>query len=116
MINDRDTDVPPSSQTKTTTWERKLELLERATTAAETLLAEKERALSAATEALEGAKSKLKSLSPEAQESLQVNDTELPDLISSKILAQEEYDEAKKRVETNQRYLTIVREKASRGD
>ena len=91
--------------------ERKLKQLEEATTAAQSDLAEKESKLSAASAALDKAKAKLKALSPEAQADLQVNDTELPELISAKMLAQEEYDESKKRFDTNQKYLLIFRAK-----
>ena len=91
--------------------EHKLKQLEEATTAAQSDLAEKESKLSAASAALDKAKAKLKALSPEAQADLQVNDTELPELISAKMLAQEEYDESKKRFDTNQKYLLICRAK-----
>ena len=91
--------------------ERKLKQLEEATTAAQSDLDEKETKLSAASAALDKAKAKLKALSPEAQADLQVNDTELPELISAKMLAQEEYDESKKRFDTNQKYLLIFRAK-----
>lgn len=91
--------------------EHKLKQLEEATTAAQSDLAEKESKLSAASAALDKAKAKLKALSPEAQADLQVNDTELPELISAKMLAQEEYDESKKRFDTNQKYLLIFRAK-----
>ena len=91
--------------------EHKLKQLEEATTAAQSDLAEKESKLSAASAALDKAKAKLKALSPEAQADLQVNDTELPELISAKMLAQEEYDESKKRFDTNQKYLLILGQK-----
>lgn len=95
------------------TLEQKLKQLEEATNASQNSLAEKESALSSASSTLDKAKAKLKALSPEAQQTLQVNDTELPELISAKMLAQEEYDEAKKRFETNQKYLLIFRAKVS---
>lgn len=91
--------------------EQKVKQLEDATNAAQSYLAEKETKLSSATDALSEAKGKLKTLSPEAQQTLQVNDTELPELLSSKALAQEEYDEAKTRYEANQRYLLIFKAK-----
>ncbi|KAL9181148.1 hypothetical protein ACHAXT_009953 [Thalassiosira profunda] len=96
------------------TLEHKVKQLEEATTAAQAALDEKESNLAAASDALDKAKAKLKELSPEAQQTLQVNDTELPELITAKMAAQEEHDEAKKRYETNQKYLLIFREKASR--
>ena len=91
--------------------EQKVKQLEDATNAAQSHLAEKETKLYSATDALSKAKEKLKALSPEAQQTLQVNDTELPELLSSKALAKEEYDEAKTRYEANQRYLLIFKAK-----
>ena len=91
--------------------EQKVKQLEDASNAAQSHLAEKETKLYSATDALSVAKEKLKALSPEAQQTLQVNDTELPELLSSKALAQEEYDEAKTRYEANQRYLLIIKAK-----
>ena len=96
--------------------EQKLKQLEEATNASQSALTEKESKLTSASDALDKAKAKLKALSPEAQQTLQVNDTELPELISAKMLAQEEYDEAKKRYDTNQKYLLLFREKVSRGN
>ena len=91
--------------------EQKVKQLEDASNAAQSHLAEKETKLYSATDALSETKEKLKALSPEAQQTLQVNDTELPELLSSKALAQEEYDEAKTRYEANQRYLLIIKAK-----
>lgn len=87
--------------------------LEEATDASQSLLAEAELKLTSAADALGKAKAKLKALSPEAQQTLQVNDTELPELMEAKMRAQEEHDEAKKRHETNQRYLLVFRQKVS---
>ena len=94
--------------------EAKIRKLEEVTNIAQSALKEKESKLSSTYAALSEAKAKLKALTPEAQANLQVNDTELPDLISANMLAQEEYDEAKKRYETNQKYLLIFKEKAAR--
>lgn len=95
--------------------EAKIRKLEEATSLAQSALQEKESKLSSTSTALSEAKAKLKALRPEAQATLQVNDTELPDLISANMIAQEEYDEAKKRYETNQKYLLIFKkEKAAR--
>ena len=101
------------------TLDQKIQQLEEATTASQTLLLEKESKLSSASDALDKAKSTLKSLSASKGgqlllEDLKVTDTELPNLISAKMLAQEEYDEAEKLYETNQKYLSIIREKVSR--
>lgn len=96
------------------TIEQKIEQLTEATIASQAVLAEKESKLSSASAAVEKAKTKLKRLSPEAQQTLQFNDTELPDLMSAKMAAEGEYDEAKKRYDKNQQYLLLFREKASR--
>lgn len=94
-----------------TSLQDKFRQLEEATVAAQNDLLEKESKLKKAAEALRGAEAKLKALSKEAQENLQVNDTELPELIEAKALAQIEYDDAKKRYDTNLRYAQMMQEK-----
>jgi ABC-type transporter Mla subunit MlaD len=94
--------------------EDKLMQLEDATAAAQSVLSIKESELSSASEALSTAKSKLKSLNPEAQQTLHVNETELPELISAELQAREEYNTAKARYETNAKYLELFREKMFR--
>lgn len=89
----------------------KLQQLEQATATAQNDLLQKESKLKSATEALNAAKTKLKALSPEAQETLQVNDTELPELLEAEIAARVECDEARQRYETNVRYVGILKEK-----
>ena len=91
--------------------EEKIKKLDEATTASHLSLLDAESKLAAASDALEAAKNKLKQLSPEAQQNLEFNDTELPDLISAKMLAESERDAARKRYETNEKYLMIMREK-----
>ena len=91
--------------------EQKLRQLEEATDKAQSILSEKKSKLTSATESLEKSKAKLRSLDPEAQQTLQVNDTDLPELIDAKMIAQEEYDEALRRYEINQQYLTSFRKK-----
>ena len=94
------------------TLEQKIQQLEDATNSAQSDLTMKQSALTLASNELNKAKTKLKAtLSPEAQQTIQVNDTELPELLSAKMIAQEEYDEAKKRYDTNQRYLLMMKEK-----
>ena len=94
------------------TLEQKIQQLEDATNSAQSDLTIKQSALTVASNELAKCKTKLKStLSPEAQQTIQVNDTELPELLSAKMIAQEEYDEAKKRYDTNQRYLLMMKEK-----
>jgi hypothetical protein len=95
--------------------EEKIKRLDEATTASQLSMLEAESKLAAALDALEAAKSKLKQLSPEAQQNLEFNDTELPDLISAKMLAESECDAARKRYETNEKYLMIMRQKYSKG-
>ena len=92
----------------------KLRQLEEATATSQTAFHEAESNLKKATESLDVAKAKLKALSPEAQEALQVNDTELPELLEAKMTAQIEFDEAKKRYETNQRYVDLLKEKIAK--
>ena len=94
--------------------EEKIKKLDEATTAAQLALLDAESKLAAASDALEAAKSKLKQLSPEAQQNIEFNDTELPDLISAKMLAESECENARKRYETNEKYLMIIREKHSK--
>ena len=89
----------------------KLRQLEEATTASHSALLEKQSELYSTTEALDAAKVRLKALSPQAQENLEVNETELPELIEAKMAAQAEYDETKCRCETNQKYLQLLKEK-----
>ena len=89
----------------------KLRQLEEATTASHSALLEKQSELHSKAEALDAAKVRLKALSPQAQENLEVNETELPELIEAKMAAQAEYDEAKCRCETNQKYLQLLKEK-----
>ena len=102
---------PLSHFSTMTSLQDKFRQLEEATVAAQNDLLEKESKLKKAAEALRGAEAKLKALSKEAQENLQVNDTELPELIEAKALAQIEYDDAKKRYDTNLRYAQMMQEK-----
>ena len=94
--------------------EEKIKKLDEATTASQLAMLDAESKLAAASDALEAAKSKLKQLSPEAQQNIEFNDTELPDLISAKMLAESECENARKRYETNEKYLMMFREKLSK--
>ena len=60
---------------------------------------------------LEATKELLKGLSPEDQQKIQVNETKLPELIELHMQATSAYEEAKKRYETNSRYLQLFRAK-----
>jgi osmotically-inducible protein OsmY len=93
--------------------EEKIKKLQDATMASQRCLLEAELKLTSASHAVEVVKRKLKQLSPEAQQNLEFNDTELPDLISAKMLAESECDAARIRYETNKKYLMIMREKHS---
>lgn len=93
------------------TLEQKLLKLEEATAIAQSALSEKKNKLASALEALEKSKAKLKSLDPEVQQTLHVNDTDLPELIDAKMIAQQEHDVAEKRYEINQQYLASYRKK-----
>ncbi len=87
--------------------EQKLKQLEEATADAQSALLEKETKLTSASDALTKAKTKLRLLDMEAQRNLQVNDTELPELISAELAAMEERDAAMARYETNRKYLSL---------
>mmetsp|Transcript_21759 Transcript_21759/g.45773 ORF Transcript_21759/g.45773 Transcript_21759/m.45773 type:complete len:100 (-) Transcript_21759:105-404(-) len=93
------------------THDEKLKKLEEATNSSQVLLIESQAKFEQATKALDDAKSKLKALSPEAQQALQVNDTDLPELIEAKMIAETERDEAKKRYEKNQMYFMTFKAK-----
>ena len=60
---------------------------------------------------LEAAKELLREMSPEDQQKIQVNATKLPELIEMHANATEAYEEAKKRYETNSRYLQLFKAK-----
>ena len=97
------------------TLQEKVQKLDEATSVARHAMQEAETRLESATVALDECKAKLRSLDPAAQQTLQVNDTELPELIDKKMAAQEEYLGAKQRFETNQRYLIAIRTKINNG-
>jgi hypothetical protein len=91
--------------------DEKLRQLEEATANAQSALLEKEAMLVLASDALNKAKTKLKSLDMEVQRNLQVNDTELPELMSAQLAAVEERDAAMARYETNRRYLSLLKDR-----
>jgi len=99
----------------TTLQESKVQKLEEATSVAQHAMQEAETKLATASAALDASKAKLRALDPFAQQSLQVNDTDLPELIGQRMAAQEEYLDAKQRFETNQRYLVAIRTKLNNG-
>ena len=93
------------------TQEQKLRQLEEATVNAQSILSEKKSKLASASASLEKSKAKLKSLDLDVQQTLQINDTDLPELIDAKMIAQQEYDEALRRYEINQQYLASFKKK-----
>ena len=60
---------------------------------------------------LETAKSKYKNMSPEQQQSTQINATELPELIETQLRAKNILETAQSRYETNLRYLNVMKNK-----
>lgn len=98
-----------------TTLQEKVQKLEEATSVAQHAMQEAEAKLASASAALDESKAKLRALDPAAQQTLQVNDTDLPELIGQRMAAQEEYLNAKQRFETNQRYLVAIRTKLNNG-
>jgi hypothetical protein len=58
---------------------------------------------------LEEAKEKYRNLPQEEQESLQVNDTEIPELLETQTRAKNVYDTVEARFETNKRYLEAMK-------
>ena len=91
--------------------EQKLKHLEEATADAQSALLEKEKMLISVSDALAKAKTKLRLLDMEVQRDLKVNDTELPELISTQLAAMEERDAAMARYETNRKYLSLLKER-----
>jgi hypothetical protein len=61
---------------------------------------------------VDAAKALLRKLDPEEQAKIQVNDTQLPELLDMEAVAQEQYETSRKRFETNKRYLDSMKEKA----
>lgn len=91
--------------------EDKLAKLQAATEEARAEAARLKAALELAENKVGIAKDRLRSLEPEAQETLQVTDTNLPELLGERELARERYETAKTRFETNVRYVRMLREK-----
>jgi outer membrane PBP1 activator LpoA protein len=61
------------------------------------------------------AKERLRNLPPSEQETLQVNDTELPELLENVVRAKNVYETVLTRVNTNKRYLEALKAKAAGG-
>ena len=91
----------------------KIHKLQIATDEAAAQVQQLQGALQDAQQRVQAAKELLKQLDPEEQARIQVNDTALPELLGSLSKCQEEYDVAVKRLETNKKYLRIIKAKIS---
>jgi len=83
----------------------KIAKLQAATDEAEEQVKVCKQALDLAETQLNQAKQRLKSLPQEEQEKLQVNDSELPELLETHVRAHNLYDTVLARYNTNKRYL-----------
>ena len=91
--------------------EEKIAKLETATKEAEAQVNVAREALDVATQQLANCKAKYRNLPVSEQETLQVNDTELPELLETHIRAKTIYDTLLQKHATNQRYLNIMKQK-----
>ncbi|CAJ1945533.1 unnamed protein product [Cylindrotheca closterium] len=91
--------------------EEKVAKLQAATDEAKAQIPVAKQALDMAQKQLADAKAKYQSLSPEKQATLQVNDTELPELIETELRAQNVYDTVLSKHATNERYLAAFKQK-----
>jgi hypothetical protein len=91
--------------------EDKIAKLQAATDEAEAQLKVCKEALELSEQQLFQAKEKYRNLPQEEQERLQVNDTELPELIENQLRAKNVYETVRGRFETNQRYLEAMTKK-----
>mmetsp|Transcript_22669 Transcript_22669/g.32469 ORF Transcript_22669/g.32469 Transcript_22669/m.32469 type:complete len:120 (+) Transcript_22669:34-393(+) len=94
---------------------RKIARLQTATDEAQKKMAECEAALKDSEIRLRAAKDLLKQLDPDEQQRIQVQDTPLPRLLESHLVAQNNYQQALTRYNTNQRYLHALKETKSTG-
>ena len=85
--------------------EDKVAKLQAATDEAYRHMTDCQHAMEMAQQQLEESKRLYKDLPQHEQEQLQMNDTDLPELIQSHILAKNLYESAAVRYQTNQRYL-----------
>ena len=94
--------------------EEKIAKLEAATKEAQSQILVAKQALDMATQQLSDAKETYRNLSISDQERIQVNDTELPELLETQLRAKNVYDTVVGRFETNQRYLAAMKQKLSK--
>ena len=83
----------------------KIAKLQEATRIAKAEMEQKEREVNDSQERLDVAKELLQSLDPEDQAKIKITDTKYPELLSMHQLARDSYETARKRYETNQKYL-----------
>ena len=93
--------------------EEKIAKLQAATDEAKEQMMASKQALDTAERQLANAKAKYKDMPMEQQELLQVNDTELPELIETHLQAKILYETADSRYQTNLRYLVALKGKRS---
>jgi chromosome segregation ATPase len=91
--------------------EEKIAKLQAATDEAEENLKVCKQALDMAEQQLADVKARYQELPREEQEKLQVNDTELPELIETQIRAKHLYETVQARYNTNKRYLDAFKAK-----
>ena len=96
--------------------DKKIAKLQVVTDTAEENMKRSRKEFEEASERLSKAKDRLRSLRAEEQANMQVNDTELPELIDLHARAKEEYEMWKGRYETNENYLSIFKGKAKELD
>ena len=91
--------------------EEKIAKLQAATDEAKAQVDVAKQALDMAQQQLRDAKAKYKSFPPEEQATLQINDTELPELIETELRARNVYETVVAKHATNQRYLIAFQQK-----
>lgn len=91
--------------------EEKVAKLQAATDEAKAQIDVAKQALDMALKQLADAKAKYKSLPPDEQAAIQVNDTELPELIETEMRARNVYDTVVAKHATNERYLNAFKQK-----
>lgn len=91
--------------------EEKFAKLQAATDEAKAQVDAAKQMLDVAQKQLADAKAKYKSLPPEEQATLQVNQTELPELIETELRARNVYETVVAKLATNERYLKAFQQK-----
>ena len=91
--------------------EEKIAKLQAATDEAKIQVDVAKQTLDTARKQLADAKAKYKSLPPEEQVALQVNQTELPEMIETEFRARNVYETVAAKLATNQRYLEAFKQK-----